>query len=234
MIEIFTQITGTGTAESDYEHAGFSLTTSALDKTGPAAKAKVVETTGRIRGALKTLESEGIKLVANSLQTSLSVSAETVYNDKLHRSEHVGYRAQYTCTFSTPDLDRVSMIHDVLTSIEDVVASSPNFKTTQLDTAKKAARAAAGKDAREKLSALCEIADIPVTNLEIVNIVYGGTSIRVIGAPDNFSGYRAIGAQGVTGPQGAQGSPGVRGPIEIARTKAEVSETVTLSYVRKP
>ena len=151
-------ISAKGRVTSPYDFATFKATIRGIGDTGPAAKEKTRDVSRNLFDALKALRDRGIKFRDKELRTSFDVKLHHVYNAEKRSNEFRGYLATFTATITTDSIDKVGEIHDALTSVSGVEASSPELQLhpEHLEELEHEAFAAAVKAVRSKLYAQCE------------------------------------------------------------------------------
>lgn len=120
-----TRQSATGVAKGNFDQATFQLSVEGRGATGPIAKKISQDTIAIVQTALGKLKQAGVIFDTAENQSSFDVSPN--YSYKNGESKPTGYIARYTLNLVTKQIDRVSEIQDVLTSIQNLTVSSPVF-----------------------------------------------------------------------------------------------------------
>lgn len=208
-------ISSDGTAIATFDGAEFNLEVKGTGKTGPRAKANTRVVMNRIYQTVKGLENEGA--IFDQDRTKSSLAVEMAYKRTPAGQVFDGYLARFKIALYTEKMDKISTIHDALTSIEDAEVQSPTFKLNdiqknrlQFEAFKKAVTL--GKD-RFEMQARALGFDPDDFEIDSWVVYYNATRGRsfkncVIGDANES--------------------------VAVKAGKADVSVTLTTEYIRKP
>ena len=157
-------IAARGTAETSFTSVAFKATVTKVADTGPKAKAAAAEPIEKILNVVREHAEKG-GIDTNKLNTWFDVNTNHDRNTGSFR----GYKAVYTIKFKAKNVAHATTIHDALTSIDGVEASSPQFKID--DSADVYARAFkdAVEKARVKFADQCNALDLAQANFRLTN-----------------------------------------------------------------
>jgi len=217
----------TASAATDWDRVSFALTVEKVDRNGPAAKEAVTQiVNSALKGALATLENKGVAFSKDDNKASLSLRQEMTWDEKRRKEVPAGYRATYNLYLETSQVDKVSLIQDVLTSIDadGITVGTPSFilqpeksKTLQDTALKNAFELATTRVQKE-----CEIPGVDFGSLQIEswNVQYNDHRQR--GGVARAAMYAAGAADMET--------LGGNSPLEIQGGKAQVEVTLVVAY----
>lgn len=205
-----------GVAVADFDMARFSATTSAVGSTGKEAKDSLKKTVDKMVSLYDSLKAEG---VAENLRTNVSVQPKHEYN-RNGEPKLVGYEAKYSMVFHTPDLDKVSKIHDSLTNINGVQANEPTFDVKNKSSLSKEAFKVAFDKCQDRFASECAVLGKDPNDFEVGswNVHYSEDDRRGVGIRTMSANVAYEAAES---------------PIEIHAGKAEVTCRLSVSYVPK-
>jgi uncharacterized protein YggE len=166
-----TTINVTGKVTDKFDTARFQVNASMAAKSGPEAKEKILPTVRKLDEYYQSLAS---KSLAEKLKTSLHVQPHYVYDKTSNGNKLTGYVAVYSLSFHTSNIDEVTNIQDMLTSMENVQVSPPSFDVKNKAELSNKALKLAFEKAQKRLAEQCEVLGVNVKNLEIVswNVTY--------------------------------------------------------------
>jgi len=161
-------VTGTGLAYGKFQAANYSLTIVGKGKTGPKAKLATRAVQEKLYKALNNLQENGVTLVNGKTRSSLSVEKDY---DRGNFRIFSGYKATFTMTFRSRDLERIAEIHDALTSIEGAEVASPSFlmNPEHKEGLRRQAFEGAVKQAKQRFGEQCAVLGFDSEQFEIVN-----------------------------------------------------------------
>ena len=240
-----TTVAAQGSAETDFNLAGFSVHLNADGSSAPLAKTKLK---GRVDALTQALDAMKTKLdldfVKNSVTTSTNVQEYWEYNRKKNENEFLGYRASYAMSFQIADLDKVSEVYDVLSSLEEVTTSSPGFylKTNTRDRVNKKALKDAFRKVQERFETECSVLGLNAADFEIASweATYSDSqrSDRVAAQTRRAGATRAMNYSSDSieiasaAPAMAMAADASE-PLEIVVGKAKVTANLEVGYARK-
>lgn len=242
-----TTVAAQGSAETDYNLAGFAIHLSADGSSAPLAKAKLKGQVDALTQALDAMKAKlDLEFVKNSVTTSTNVQEHWEYNRKKNENEFLGYRAGYSMFFQIADLDKVSEVYDVLSSLQEVTTSSPGFylKTNTRDRVNKKALKDAFRKVQERFETECEVLGLDASDFEIASweATYSDSqrSDRVAAHNRKVGASRAMNYSSdnieVVACAAAPAGGGVGDssePLEIVVGKAKVTANLEVGYARK-
>jgi len=219
------RISGQGVAKSPYDFATFSATVRGFGTSGPEAKEKTREVSTRLFDALSTLREKGIAFRDGELRTSFDVQRNNSYNRETHENEFKGYRATFTVTVISDDIEQVGNIHDALTSVEGAEVDSPSLSLTpeRREKLEQDAFGAAVEVVRSKFDAQCKAMGLEVDQFQMVN--WGDNNGRGHHFEEAGGGKFAALAKCADDAAG--------GALEFHAGMATVTSDIVISYVRK-
>jgi uncharacterized protein YggE len=239
-----TTVAAQGTAETDYNLAHFSVALSAEGKTAPEAKTnlkKQVDDLIRAVDAMKTKLT--LEFVKNTVNTSTSVRENYEFNRKTNENEFKGYQAHYSYTFQIDDLDKVSEVYDVLSSLPEATTSSPSFllTTKTRDRVNKKALKDAFQKVQDRFETECEVLGLNAGEFEIASweATYSDSrrSDRVAAATRRSAmggGVAAAYSASIeASPAGASNRADESEPLEIVVGKAQVVANLEVGYAKR-
>ena len=144
-------VSAKGSTETEFTSATFSATITTHGRTGPDAKKKALPIIETLKSAiLGHAEKGGIK--TDHMSTTFGVDIETSRTT----GEFVGYKCVYTISFTGTNVAEAPVVHDALTSIENVHAPTPVYHLNNTDEVYARAFADAVKKADTKFSDQCK------------------------------------------------------------------------------
>lgn len=174
-----TTVAAQGTAESSFDHAGFNLTLTGLSPSITNAKRSLVEAIAELNSTLETLKSNlSFDFVKNSVQTNSHVSEKHEWErqaDNTNVNVFRGYQVYYQMYFEIDNLDLVSKVYDVLTSLTSVGDNvkvnigSPTFSITPRtrERLNKKALKKAWEKVGERFETECDVLALDPTAFEV-------------------------------------------------------------------
>lgn len=243
-----TTVAAQGTAETDYDLAHFSVALTAENKTAPSAKADLKKQVDALIAALDAMKTKlSLEFVKDSVNTYTSVQEKWIYNQKKGENEFVGFTASYRYNFQISNLDLVSEVYDVLSSLEEATTSSPSFsiKQSTRDKVNKKALKAAFKKVQDRIETECGVLGLNVADFEIASweATYSDSqrSDRVAAATRRSAGgaraMSALTAETYSAQYDLEsvGSPRSESePLEIVVGKAQVTANLEVGYAKLP
>lgn len=215
---IATNVNASGKAVADFDTARFQATIRGEGTTGMLAKENAAGPSKILRSFYDVLEKEGL---VEKLKTSLSVQPKYEHDSK-KGSKLVGYIASFTLSFHTTGLEKVSEIHDKLTSLERVEAASPTFDVKNKEDLSRSALKKAFQKSEKRFKDECEIFGLD-RNLFQIN----SWNARYSEDNDNVGIGRSYALSASPAP--SQQEP----DFEINPGKAEITCSLAVSYAWK-
>lgn len=241
-----TTVAAQGTAETDYNLATFSVALSAEGQSAPEAKALLKKQVDDLTQALEAMKTKlSLKFVKNSVNTSTNVQEKWVYNHAKSENEFAGFTASYRYTFQIDDLDKVSEVYDVLSSLSEATTSSPHFSITEKtrDRVNKKALKDAFRKVQERIETECEVLGLNPSDFEIASweATYSDSrrSDRVAAATRKAMARPAAAAYSLAADDDALESAAIGGaaprsePLEIVVGKAQVTANLEVGYAKR-
>lgn len=240
-----TTVAAQGTAETDYDLAHFSVALTAENKTAPSAKADLKKQVDALIAALDAMKAKlSLEFVKNSVNTHTSVQEKWVYNPKKSENEFAGFTAHYRYNFQISELNLVSEVYDVLSSLEEATTASPSFsiKQSTRDKVNKKALKAAFKKVQDRIETECGVLGLNVADFEIASweATYSDSqrSDRVAAATRKSAGARVMSAMTYSADVDLESVGSSRGegsePLEIVVGKAQVTANLEVGYAKLP
>lgn len=223
-----TSIKAGGFVVSDYDTAHFSLSFSELDVKAKDAKAKLKKGVEKINGALATLKSKGLVMLAGTYLTGPTVAPNWVYDRASQTNVLKGQKATYAVSFQTQMLEMVNEVYDTLSELDlnEYLVNSPVYSVKAEAALKQQALEDAWRVAQVLFGNQCSVLGLDSSKFEVstwdvdysANEYTGGKFRNSTPSPMtlNAGGYDADDA------------------IEINAGKAKVKVVLTVNYVRKP
>lgn len=225
-----TTVAAQGTAEVPYNLAGFSVSLHSTGSSVPLAKAKLKKQVEDLMTALDTMKKDlSLEFVKNSIRSSSSVQErwEYVKNNR----EFKGHDASYNYSFQIDDLDQVSKIYDILTSLPEVRVSSPHYALKNADKLNKKALKKAYEKVSERFESECNIFSLNPSDFEIVSweTSYSDSqrSDRVGASTRSAMGAPAAMAMAAGAPMNSSD------PLELVTGLASVTVNLEVGYARR-
>jgi uncharacterized protein YggE len=131
-------VTARGSAETEFVSATFKASITTHGKTGPKAKGEASPIIEKLKQTILSHADKG-GIDTTRLKTTFAVVIDTNRNT----GEFVGYKAVYTIDFTGTNVKAAPMIHDALTSIENVQAPTPVYNLSEASSVHALAFAAA-------------------------------------------------------------------------------------------
>lgn len=238
-----TTVAAQGTAETDYNLATFSVALSAEGETAPEAKVNLKKQVDDLTKAVEAMQTKlDLKFVKNSVNTNTSVQERHEYNHETHKNEFRGFSASYRYSFQIDDLDKVSAVYDVLSSLPEATTGSPYFqlKTATRDKVNKKALKDAFRKVTERFETECQVLGLNVADFEIASweATYSDSqrSDRVAAATRRVGMARAYSAdvlESAVACAAPAGGGSESEPLEIVVGKAQVTANLEVGYARK-
>jgi uncharacterized protein YggE len=243
-----TTVAAQGTAETDFNFATFSVALSAEGKTAPEAKTNLKKQVDDLTQALEAMKTNlTLKFVKDSVNTSTNVQERWIYNNKKGENEFEGFTASYRYSFQIDDLDKVSEVYDVLSSLEEVTTSSPSFsiKTATRDRVNKKALKDAFRKVQERFETECSVLGLNAADFEIASweATYSdsqrsdrvsATTRRVgMARAAAYSADDALESAPIAAAAPAGGGRAESEPLEIVVGKAKVYANLEVGYAKR-
>ncbi len=163
-----TTVSAQGEAKSDYNLATFSLTLDAERPAANTAKILLKKKVDELMAALDVMKQKlNLEFVKNSVQSSSNVNEINEWSGG--KNVFLGYRATYSYSFQIDNLDQVSAVYDVLTSLEEVSVSSPHYSLKNRDKLNKKALKQAFEKVTERFETECKVLGLNPTDFEIAS-----------------------------------------------------------------
>lgn len=241
-----TTVAAYGTAESDFDVVGFSVSVSAIAVASvPTAKAKlkvkVEELTKVVEEIQKNLD---LKFVKGSVRSGSSVQEkhEWVKNTQ----EFKGYEATYSFSFELDDLTKVNEVYEALTNLQEIKVNSPTFRLKNRDKLNKKALKQAFTAVQERFESECKVLglDPAAYTIETWEASYSDSrrSDRVsnrmaMAQSDGLEmagdGLEMAGARAQAAPSAGGARARASDPLDIMAGQATVSVNLEVGYVKK-
>jgi uncharacterized protein YggE len=233
-----TTVAAQGTAEAPYNLAGFSVSLHATGSSVPLAKAKLKKQVDDLVTAIDSMKKDlSLEFVKNSIRSSSNVQEkyEWIKNENVFK----GYDATYSYYFQIDDLSKVSKIYDILTSLQDVRASSPHYSLKNIDKLNKKALKHAFEKVTERFESECKVLGLNPADFEIgtweatysdsqrSDRVAAGNARRAVGARS------ASAAVAVAAAAPMNDAGGGSEPLELVTGLASVTANLEVGYARR-
>lgn len=240
-----TTVAAQGEAKTDFNLAGFSLTLTSLEETVPLAKADLKKKVDELVSALESMKTKlDIEFVKNSIRSSSNVQPVHEWEQVDGKNQQVfkGHRATYNYSFQIDDLDKVSKVYDVLTSLDEVHTSSPYYaiKDHTRERLNKKALKHAFEKVTERIETECGVLGLNPSDFEIASweVSYSDShrSDRVAASTRRVGAIRAMSAaasyDAVESAMG--GSAGDEdNSLELVAGQAQVTVNLEVGYARR-
>ncbi len=215
-----------GLAQGKFDSVSFSVVVEGRGNTGPSAKEETASVVHELEASLAHLKEQGINFKNDEDRATLQLSKEHRYDEESGRNIFSGYLATYSLQVRSTDVDRVSEIQDVLTSVEGAEVGSPTFgqePETRLELQKLALQNAF-EVIKKRLTEECEVLELKTDDFEIDtwNANYGQQGRSYSSSNSVVRARAACFDESMGG-----------GPIEIKSGLAEVSVSLNVGYRRK-
>ncbi len=171
-----TTVAAQGSAEASYDHAGFTITLSGLSTSPTNAKRSLAEAIAELNSTLETLKTnQSFDFVKNSVQTTSNVHQKYEWDNKRNENIFRGYEVYYQMYFEIDNLDLVSKVYDVLTSLTSVGdnvkvnVGAPSFSITPRtrERLNKKALKKAWERVEERFETECDVLALDPTAFEV-------------------------------------------------------------------
>lgn len=209
-----------GLVKTDFDWVAFSITIRGHGSNSPEAKKDARPHVDAIQKTVEQLKKEhGVTIDPESFRLSFSVDPKVNYDRG--QQTHDGYVATYDISFRTADLDKASIIMDLLTEVEKAQVDAPNFHHDNPESVYADAVQNARRNAERKFAEECNALGLSSDDFELVcwNIHEG--------ARGGMHGKaQAIATAAMT----VEAAPE---PVELEAGKAEISVTLSMSYAPK-
>lgn len=165
---IVTTVAVTGSAETHYDLATFSLSLVVNDATVPAAKARLKEKIAVLDEEIKLIfENHQLKIVKD--MTASSVNVQPKYNWENNRNVQDGFQATYYYQFQTESMDKINQVNEELSSLHEVTVNAVISTLKNSDRLNKKALKNAWKKISERFADECDVFGLLPENYEILN-----------------------------------------------------------------
>lgn len=239
-----TTVAAQGTATTKFNLVTFAIHLNAIEKTVPAAKAKLAKQIEALNESLESLKKNlNLEFVKNSVRTWSQTQESHEWNG--NKQVFKGHQITFTQYFDIDDLTQVNKVYDALTSLSEIRVNPPVFGLKNHDRLNKRALKAAWKKVEERFIMECETLGLDHNNFEIANweATYSDSqrSDRVAkGARAYAAGGARVGAAAAA-PESAmmddeaiEGSAGDAAPaIGFTVGLASVTANLEVGYARK-
>lgn len=244
-----TTVAARGEAETDYNLAGFSVSLDAEAQAVPAAKARLKKKVDELTAALEKMKADlELEFVKDSVRANSNVQEKHQWNQKKNENEFMGYVANYSFSFQIDDMEKVSKVYDVLTSLDEVTVSSPGYGLKDRDREKlnkKALKHAFAK-VTDRFEMECKVFDLSPADFEVASweVTYSDSQrssrvsahTRRVGAmrarnASNSGDLEVATAYAAAAPAG--GAAPADEPIELVVGKAVVTVNLEVGYARR-
>lgn len=233
-----TTVAAQGTAETPYNLAGFNISLHADGSTVPMAKLKLKKQVDALMEALTAMKKDlSLEFVKNSIRSSSHVQEKWEWLK--NKNEFRGYDASYSYHFQVSDLDQVSKIYDILTSLQEVRVQSPYYALKNADKLNKKALKHAFEKVTERFESECKILGLNPSDFEIASweVSYSDSrrsdrvanaARRAAAAPAAMAVAAAASLESASG-GGAEDSE----PLELVTGLASVTVNLEVGYARR-
>jgi len=230
-----TTVAAQGTAEAPYNLAAFSVSLHSTGSSVPLAKSKLKKQVDDLVSAIDTMKKDlDLEFVKNSIRSASNVQEkhEWVKNENVFK----GYDATYSYSFQVDDLTKVSKIYDILTSLQEVRVSSPNYGLKNIDKLNKKALKNAFDKVTERFETECRVLGLNPTDFEIGTweATYSDSrrSDRVAGNVRRSVMGGAVAMAAAAPMDESIGSSGSE-PLELVTGLASVTANLEVGYARR-
>lgn len=240
-----TTVAAQGEAKTDFNLAGFSLTLTSLEETVPLAKAELKKKVDELVLALDSMKTKlDLEFVKNSIRSSSNVNPVHEWEQVDGKNQQVfrGYKANYNYSFQIDDLDKVSKVYDVLTSLDEVRTSSPHYalKDATRERLNKKALKHAFEKVTERIETECGVLGLNTSDFEIASweVSYSDShrSDRVAAAT-RVGSIRPMSAMAAPAyhddAEGAIGGAAPNSELELVVGQAQVTVNLEVGYARR-
>lgn len=171
-----TTVAAQGSAEASYDHAGFTITLTGLSTSPTNAKRSLADAIAELNSTLDILKTnESFDFVKNSVLTTSNVSQKYEWDNKRNENMFRGYQVYYQMYFEIDNLDLVSKVYDVLTSLTSVgdnvkvSVGAPTFSITPRtrERLNKKALKKAWEKVEERFETECDVLALDPTAFEV-------------------------------------------------------------------
>lgn len=173
-----TTVAAQGSAEASFDYAHFTITLTGLSPSITNAKRSLAEAIAELNATLDMLKTnESFEFVKNSVTTNSSVQEKYEWERRGEVNENVfkGYQVFYQMSFQIDNLDLVSKVYDVLTSLTSVGDNvkvkvfSPSFSITPRtrERLNKKALKKAWEKVEERFETECDVLALDPTAFEV-------------------------------------------------------------------
>lgn len=162
-----TTVAATGTAESNYDVVGFSVSVSAIAVASvPAAQAKLKLKVEDLNKVVEEIQKNlDLKFIKGSLRSGASVHEKHEWVKQTQ--EFKGYEATFNLSFELDDLSKVNEVYEALTGLQDVRVNSPTFRLKNRDRLNKKALKVAFDRVQDRFESECKILGLDHTQYAI-------------------------------------------------------------------
>lgn len=161
-----TAVQATGTTTVDFSGVRYKVSATTHGATGREARDKVKVRIDKIRAVIGSQDGHRACINGGSINTSLTIAVD--HSDRQAALVR-GYKAVYTAEFTGNNVKLASEIHDALTSIEGVEASTPVFLVDRLEEAAELAFVDAAQHARAKFAAQCRAVGLSPAEFKVLS-----------------------------------------------------------------
>jgi len=163
-----TTIAARGDAEDDYDIATFSITISAQGDTAAMAKQYLNPKVAKFIETLTSLtKNESLFFLPNSIKVSSSLHKEQPFNHKNGAYDDVRFIADYSHSFSINEMDKVSKVYDVLTSLDYISVAAPAYSLRNKEELEKKALEKAFKKVQSRFADECKVLGLDAAHFVI-------------------------------------------------------------------
>jgi uncharacterized protein YggE len=149
-------VSAKGQAPTNFVSATFKATVTTTSTTGPEAKALAQPRIDQIKNKIM-LFAEKAMIETDRLATTFAVDINRRYDKVTGVNVFDGYRATYTISFKAMRVGEATALHDALTSIDGVEASTPVFNVEDGPEVQKVAFQDAYSKANEQFRDQCDV-----------------------------------------------------------------------------
>lgn len=233
-----TTVAALGEAETNYNLAGFNVSLSSIGGTVPTAKAKLKIQVDALMKALEAMKEKlSLEFVKNSVRSNSNVQEK--YEWVKNSNEFKGYEASYNYFFQIDQMDKVSEVYDILTSLEEATISSPHYelKTKDRDKVNKKALKHAFEKVSERFETECKVFGLDPSDFEIVSweASYSDSrrGSRVAAATRSAAARMNVQLEAAVALAASDGGSSSE-PLELVVGLASVTVNLEVGYGRKP
>lgn len=233
-----TTVAAQGEAKCDYNLATFSLHLEATRPSVPTAKILLKKKVDELLASLEEMKKKlGLEFVKNSVVANSNV--QEVHEWRANKQVSLGYQANYSYQFQIDDLDKVSQVYDVLTSLPEVRVNSPYYSLKSRDKINKKALKVAFEKVTERFETECKVLGLNPDDFEIATweASYSDSrrSDRVAGAMRARVATAALESAEYDAPVAcaAGGAAEASEPLELVVGQASVTVNLEVGFARR-